>query len=95
MPGIWSTAARTSSSAGLTPAGRDVYESSTGLPSCVRRTVTTLFPAPIRFSLICSLVPLMVDTMVMMEAMPMMMPSMVRKERSLWLQSPWKDSAMF
>jgi hypothetical protein len=48
---------------------------------------TALTPEPTRFFLICSLVPLMVDTMVMMEAMPMMMPSMVRMERTLWAQT--------
>ena len=30
----------------------------------------------------------MVDTMEMMDAMPMMMPSMVKKERILWAQMP-------
>ena len=63
--------------------------------SWYRLTWTTLLPEPIRFSLICSLVPLMVETMVMMEAMPMMMPSIVRKERILWPQMPWKASLMF
>ena len=49
---------------------------------------TALLPAPIKFCLICSLEPLIVETIVMMEAMPMMMPSIVRNERILCAQTP-------
>ena len=33
--------------------------------------------------------------MVMMAAMPMMMPSMVRNDRSLWLQTPCRARLIF
>ena len=42
-----------------------------------------MFPAPIRLFIICSLVPLIVETIAIMDAMPIMTPSIVRKERIL------------
>ena len=65
------------------------------LPSCVSCTCTMSLPAPMRFCLICSLVPRMVETMVMMAAMPMMMPSMVRNDRNLWLHTPCSARLIF
>ena len=47
-----------------------------------------------RFFLICSLVPLMVETIAMIEAIPMIIPSIVKIERSLCDHIPLKANLM-
>ena len=51
--------------------------------------------ASIRSSLICSLVPLIVDTIAIIAAIPIIIPSMVRRERILCAQIPWNDNLIF
>ena len=77
-----------------TPAGRpelgSKYQS-----SWVRATVATLLPEPMRFFSSFWLVPSTMETMAMMLAMPMITPKTVRRERSLWLQTPRSEVLIF
>ena len=50
--------------------------------------VTALLPAPIRFCMIWSFVPLIVDTIAIIAAIPMITPSMVRNDLILCDQIP-------
>ncbi len=57
-------------------------------PCVYSRTFTVLLPDPTRLFLISSFVPLIVETIEMIAAIPIMIPSMVRKERILCDQMP-------
>ena len=45
--------------------------------------------------MICSLVPFIVATIAIIDAMPMIIPSIVSRDLSLWLQIPWKERDIF
>ena len=60
-----------------------------------RLTFTVLFPEPTSLSRSASFVPLIVDTIDMMDAIPMIIPSMVRNERILCEAIPRNASLIF
>ena len=63
------------------------YNAISGSPE-LRLTFTVLFPEPTSWSLRALFVPWIVETIAMIEAIPMMIPSIVRKERILCDQIP-------